>query len=145
MASFMDPIWELDNWTKQGDHFVEENEGWQISISLPGMDKRDIRLKVEDRQLVVEGEISRKSKHSVSRQAVRRSYYLPERLDLNKIKAEMKNGLLEVTIPYAIGTHQARLINVEIAGHTPYVEVESSNSVKNVFSRIASKIKSWLS
>lgn len=145
MASFMDPILELDSWTKQGDHLVEEKERWHISISLPGMDKRHMKLKVEDRQLVVEGEVSKKYKHSISRQAVRRFYYLPENLDLNKIKAEMKNGLLDVTIPYVNISHHGRLINVESADHSPYVEVENSKSVSSILSRFASKIKDWLS
>jgi HSP20 family protein len=92
-------------WTPAVD--VVEREGSLIlMISLPGINEKEIDLKVEGQSLTIKGE--RKSLESDGYSyhqtesrfgAFSRSFTLPETTDLENIKADYKNGVLSITVP----------------------------------------------
>jgi HSP20 family protein len=89
----------VDVFTKDGDLVVK--------AELPGLKKEDVRIELEDNALIVQGE--RRSEHEVKEEdyyrcerAYGRFYrYLPLdfEADASKIKANFKDGVLEVHIP----------------------------------------------
>ena len=94
-----------EGWAPPADIY-EKDGNIQLMISLPGMDEKEIELRVEGAVLTVRG--NRKSPESEGytyhRKESRhgnfsRSFTLPETSDPNSIKADYKNGILAITIP----------------------------------------------
>ena len=95
-----------EQWTPAVD-ILEKDGNLILRAELPGMDEKDIDLKLEGRVLTLGGERkgyieeNRQNYHRVERSygAFSRSFTLPETVDIDKIKADYKNGILTVTIP----------------------------------------------
>ncbi len=87
------------------DIFERGNE-MVIQVELPGVNKEDIDLTITDDRLVIKGEI--KKPEGVSEEdyilsersygAFSRTVNLPMDVDKSSVKANFKNGLLEITI-----------------------------------------------
>ena len=87
---------------------VRENEDKvSLTFEVPGMDKGDIKIVVENDILTVSGErkfSDDKSENDIVRSEIHsgsfsRSFTLPDTVDAEKVTADYKNGLLEVTLP----------------------------------------------
>lgn len=86
---------------------VSEKEGvLDFQVELPGIDEKSIHINVEDGNLIFSGERSlEKVEGSETLRCERwygkfhRSFSLPEYADTENISAELKNGLLRVSIP----------------------------------------------
>jgi HSP20 family protein len=78
-----------------------------IRAELPGVEKKDIDVSVNDSVLVIKGCVYRESKkenegyfrHEISESDFSRSLTLPSGVDVSKINASLKNGILEILIP----------------------------------------------
>ena len=87
--------------TREGD------DAYYVEIDLPGIKKEDIEITTEDNVLTISGE--RKMKEEVKEEdyykvesaygKFSRSFTLPEKVDVENIHAESKDGVLEVVIP----------------------------------------------
>ncbi|MBN1532687.1 MAG: Hsp20/alpha crystallin family protein [Spirochaetes bacterium] len=87
----------------------EDEKNIYIRADLPGMDEKDIQVVVEGNTLSVTGEkrLERVDKGKSSKTLLaercygqfRRTVRLPEDVQLEKISAEMKKGVLHVTVP----------------------------------------------
>lgn len=85
---------------------VETDENVSMKFEVPGMDKSDFKVGVKDKVLTVSGE--RKSEkeengESYIRSEIRsgsfcRSFTLPDTIDVDSIKADYKDGILELTL-----------------------------------------------
>jgi HSP20 family protein len=85
---------------EKDDHFV-------IKAELPGVDKNDIKVDLKDRVLTLSGE--RTYDHEVNEEnyyrkersygKFQRAFRLPADVDSDKIKAEFKDGVLQVEVP----------------------------------------------
>jgi HSP20 family protein len=82
-----------------------------VRAEIPGVDKKDVKVTVEGDTLIIRGE--RKAEEKVKGEdyyacelsygAFSRSIYLPVKVNQEKVIANFKNGILEVTIPKAKG------------------------------------------
>jgi HSP20 family protein len=78
-----------------------------LKAELPGVDPKDVDIRLENNvlslrgQRKLEGEVKRESYHRVERSygSFSRSFTLPTVVDQAAIKAEFKDGLLQVTLP----------------------------------------------
>ena len=95
-----------DRWTPSVD--IMEKEGNLIlRAELPGLNEKEIELKLEGNILTLKGERKMENEdekgtyHRIESYygSFTRSFRLPETLDYEKINAEYKNGVLKVTIP----------------------------------------------
>lgn len=87
----------------------ESKDKVALVFELPGMDKKDIKVWVENNVLTVSGE--RKLRREETEQdylraeivdgSFSRSFTLPESIDAGKISADYKDGLLTVTLAKA--------------------------------------------
>jgi len=85
----------------------EGEDAYHVEIDLPGIKKEDIEITTEDNVLTISGE--RKMKDEVKEEdyykvesaygKFSRSFTLPEKVDVENIHAESKDGVLEVVIP----------------------------------------------
>jgi HSP20 family protein len=89
---------------------VEETENeYLISAELPGIDKKDINISIEDNILSLSGEKKSESKtdeknyHRFERSYGKfcRSFDLPNSIDRENIDASYKNGVLNIILPKA--------------------------------------------
>lgn len=88
---------------------VEEKEQYVLKADLPGINKEDIKVSLENGILTIEGE--RKSEaedkdkqvHRIERSYGRfvRSLNLGTRIDDSKIRASYKDGVLQLNVPKA--------------------------------------------
>ena len=91
-----------------------------VSAELPGLNKEDVRVEVSDDALVIEGE--RKQEHKKDHDGYHRwernygrfyrSVPLPEGARTDQIKAELKDGVLKVSIPVSESAKKARTVPV---------------------------------
>lgn len=85
----------------------ETDKAYVVSVELPGMQETEVEVKVAGGMLTIKGEKSEekqedKGDYHVSERhfgEVRRSLRLPEGIDATAIAAEMRNGVLTVTVP----------------------------------------------
>lgn len=89
--------------TRSASQITENDKAYIISVDMPGVDKKEINLEVTGNRIMVSGERKdeRKSKEKSERSysSYQQSFTLPEDAELNKIQAESKNGVLEITVP----------------------------------------------
>jgi HSP20 family protein len=86
---------------------VEENESYKIEMAVPGMSRRDIRIDLEDRVLTISAEQKEhneeKNRRYLKREfdfhTFRRSFELPETINLEHIKAGHDAGILTIELP----------------------------------------------
>ena len=102
---------------------VAESDGEVIvKMEIPGVEKDQIHLSVADDMLTVRGEMRKESaenKKNYYRQeihygAFQRSIALPVEVDAAKARAELKNGMLKVTLPKS-AQPKAREVKVAVA------------------------------
>lgn len=86
---------------------IENEKAFELHVVVPGMNKEDFKIDLNDNFLTVSGErkSTREKKehnfHSIESQygTFSRSFSLPENVDAAKISASYVNGILEITIP----------------------------------------------
>ena len=86
---------------------TETEKAYKLSVEVPGMDAEDIEVSVEDNMLVVSGEKKEEREekekgYSYSERsygAFERRIELPAGADPEKIKAEVRKGVLRITLP----------------------------------------------
>jgi HSP20 family protein len=112
---FSDPFFPADMagdvaspkvWQPAVDIF-EKDDNMYIKAELPGMDKKDISLDIQNGVLTLRGE--RKYENEVKEEnfyrkemshgTFVRSFTLPADVDADRIKAEFKDGILTVEVP----------------------------------------------
>lgn len=87
----------------------ESGDAYRLKMDLPGLDKSDINVRMEDNRLFVSGEraeeTTRKDEDSVHSERFFGSFYrsirLPAAVEEEKIEAHFKNGVLTIDLPKA--------------------------------------------
>jgi HSP20 family protein len=86
---------------------VESEKAYEINAELPGMDEKNIEVKVSDGVLTIKGE-KREEKEQKEKDyylqersfgSFERSFEVPESVDADKIEARFKKGVLTLTLP----------------------------------------------
>ncbi len=98
----------LIGWSPVVDILEEENQ-YIVRAELPGVDKNDVKITVENSQLTIRGEKKQEEEkegrnyHRVERSygSFYRSFSLPTTVLSSKIEAAFADGVLTVTIPKA--------------------------------------------
>lgn len=86
---------------------IENPESFEIQLAVPGLNKEDFKIELNDNFLTISGERKFKNEkkdrtfHSIETYygTFSRSFSLPENVDGTKINASYNNGILEITIP----------------------------------------------
>ena len=85
----------------------EENDKFVLEMAAPGMKKDDFQINLDNYQLTISSEKSEKNEEKKDNYTRRefmystfsRSFTLPKTIDVDKIKADYKNGILTLTLP----------------------------------------------
>jgi HSP20 family protein len=86
---------------------VEGEKAYELHVAVPGMNKDDFKLDLNDNFLTISGERKfTKEKNENNFRSIEsqfgtfsRAFSLPENVDASKINATYNNGILEVVIP----------------------------------------------
>lgn len=97
----------------------EGEQDYKLRFDMPGMTKEDVKVYVEEKMLVIKAEKTAKenedegewSSKSYGKYSFR--ILLPENIQFEKIKAEVRDGVLYVTIPKALVSSKILDINVQ--------------------------------
>jgi HSP20 family protein len=93
-------------WAPAVDIYENENN-IVLKAELPGVDPKDVEVRVEDNTLYLKGErkfekeTKEENYHRIERSygSFARSFALPNSIDAEKVAAECKDGLLTLTLP----------------------------------------------
>jgi HSP20 family protein len=103
---------------------AEREKEYEITAELPGMDEKDIEIRLANQSLTIKGEKKeekqerRKDYHVSERRygAFQRSFVVPEGVDADKIEASFSKGVLKVMLPKTAEAQKAeRKITVKAA------------------------------
>jgi len=86
---------------------TETDKAFEIAAELPGMEEKNIEVSVSDGVLTIKGEKQedkeeKKKDYYLSERtygSFQRSFEVPKGVDLDKIEASFKKGVLTVTLP----------------------------------------------
>jgi HSP20 family protein len=120
--SDLEPFWRGElSWGNVPAVDVSENEkAYEVTAELPGMDEKNIEVKVSNHTLTIKGE---KQEEKEEKQkdyylqerrfgSFERRFQVPEGVDGDKIEANFKKGVLKVTLPK---TAEAQKLEKKIA------------------------------
>ena len=107
-------------WSPTADIYETDND-LILQADLPGIDPKQIDVRVENNMLTIRGErcfepkVKQENFHRVERSygTFSRSFTLNTAVDSEKVQANYKNGVLSITLPKA---EQAKPKRIQIAG-----------------------------
>lgn len=110
------------SWVPAVDIFETDSHDLVVRAELPGLNRDDIEVLVENGTLVLKGEkkfdseIKEEQYRRIERTygTFHRSFTLPNSVDTSKVSADFKNGVLTVKLPFREEA-KPRTINVEVA------------------------------
>ncbi len=84
----------------------ETEQSYELDIELPGFEKSEIKVSLDNGYLTVGAEKEEKEEHKNARYlrkecrvSCRRSYYVGEDVEQENVKAKYENGVLSLTVP----------------------------------------------
>ena len=96
------------NFNSPSTNIIENDNGYTIELAIPGVNKDDIDIRVDKDQLIVESKTSSEKtegdedanfrRREFNFSSFRRSFYMNDKLDVNKINAKYENGVLVLNI-----------------------------------------------
>jgi len=112
MARVIEEFWNKDGFLDESMkmeptiNIIDRNGVYKVRVSAPGFKKKDFKVAVEDGSLIISAEKRLEKKEEkenfvrkeFSASSFSRSFRLPENITLGHIKANYKNGLLNITI-----------------------------------------------
>jgi len=74
------------------------DDGWRIDVPMPGIDPKDVNLEIAGNTLSIRAEVPGETgDNNVSR--YEQTLTIPQFLDLEKLSASHRHGLLRLTVP----------------------------------------------
>jgi HSP20 family protein len=110
---------DAPGWTPPVDLFETPVE-FVLVVEVPGLARDQIEIHAEDSRIVVRGardgsacgpNVACEQYHRIERGHGRfsRAFQLPEAIDVDKVNADLKDGLLTITLPKAAGRNARRI------------------------------------
>ncbi len=87
-------------------NIADAEKAFEVSVALPGLDKKDVKIEVQNGCLVISSEKQyekeEKDKNWMRKEygyaSFQRIFQLPDSADQDKIQAVMKNGILNISV-----------------------------------------------
>jgi HSP20 family protein len=88
-------------------NIIENDDNFKLEVAAPGLTKEDFKINVEDDMLSVSAEKkneineknSRYTRKEFSYVSFKRSFSLPEIVDVDHVNANYENGVMTLTLP----------------------------------------------
>ncbi len=104
----IEPFWRRESrWVSPAVDITESDKAYEITAEMPGMDEKNIEVKLANADLTIRGEKQeeKEDKDEGYRLQERRfgsferHFRVPDDVDANRIEATFGNGVLTVTLP----------------------------------------------
>ena len=121
---------DLENWLaaerelvwKPAIELTEQDNQFEVHVAVAGIDPKDINVEVTSEELLVKGETKTDKNEQKGEVytcefqsgSLFRSIQFPKKVDPDKVKAEIKNGMLTIVAPIAAEA-KSRKVNVHAA------------------------------
>ena len=93
-----DPRFSLT--TNQPYSYMNENKKeYYLNMDLPGVEKKDVNVRVENNHVIVSGERKNDSANKHFYGKFEQIFKVPENVKVDKINAKLKNGVLNISFP----------------------------------------------
>jgi HSP20 family protein len=110
----------MADWSPTVD-ITETDSAYMIKGEIPSVNKEDVKVTIEDGMITMRGERKQEKEekdkkfHRIERSygSFLRSFRVPDDVDETAVKAEFKDGMINVTLPKS-GKSKAKSINVSI-------------------------------
>jgi HSP20 family protein len=107
--SFVFPTWSITNANLAPMDVVENEQGYQVKVQLPGVKPEDIELTVRQNTLTLKGQHSSTKGEKKENWVVKeirsgsfgRSVTFDKPIDADKIDTSYENGVLTISVPYS--------------------------------------------
>lgn len=105
---FTDPFFNEHESKIMKTDIKEKDNEYQIEVELPGYQKDNIKMNIEDGYLTIQAEVNSDTEEKEDGKFVRkeryigscsRSFYVGDEIKSEDIKASFKDGMLKITIP----------------------------------------------
>ena len=106
---FTDPVFNMTTTNRMSTDIKEKDNGYELAMEVPGFDKEDLKLDLEDGYLTVsaehnktneekdnEGHIIRQERYYVN---TKRSFYVGDAVTKEDIQAKYDKGVLNIFVP----------------------------------------------
>ncbi|NMC38868.1 MAG: Hsp20/alpha crystallin family protein [Bacteroidales bacterium] len=101
------PVYANSKVFKPAVNIREDNRNFILDLAVPGMDKKDIRIDLNEDVLTISSETRNESEETSNGYKRReftcssffRSFQIPENVNKDKIDASYKDGILIITLP----------------------------------------------
>lgn len=80
-------------------NLYEDRDNYYVTAELPGLNKKDVKIELENAVLTLSGERKRKQGDQESSFSFSRSITIGDDINASKVKARMQDGILTVTLP----------------------------------------------
>src|SRR5579884_8425 len=93
----------------------ERDDAWVIEADLPGVERKDVTVELQDNQLTIHGERKERERSGQLRRRTRRTgrfeyrLTLPSGVEGDRVQASMTNGVLTVTVPKSSAAQRKRI------------------------------------
>jgi HSP20 family protein len=108
---------ETADWYPAADVY-DRDEEYLIALDLPGIDRSALEINIDDDRLVIKGTRAGANKEPVRSQrpmgSFLRTFNVPASVDRKQIKAEYKDGVLEVRLP-KLREQKAQRIEIKVS------------------------------
>merc|ERR1712170_266619 len=110
---------------------IDNEEKFQLTVDVPGINEEDLDIKLDDGQLTWEGQRVVESESSRTSSRFSQSFYLDPTVDVDNFTATLKNGVLVVSAPKDLGKLEENVRRIPI---TPLEDIlaEPENEDKDV-------------
>ena len=100
----------------------ENKENYQVDISIPGIEKENIKVTYKGRILTISYEQKKSEEHKEKNyhrrefecKSFARSFTVPKNVDLERISSEYKDGILTISLPKIEEAKEDEAIDIEI-------------------------------
>jgi HSP20 family protein len=101
-------------------NILENNQGFELQLAIPGIQKEDVKISLEKNILNVSSEKealkidedTRFTRREFVFGTFSRSFTLPDTIDTDKIGADFKDGILKITLPKRAETKISKEIKI---------------------------------
>lgn len=113
-TDFYDPfaVWGTDivrYYMPPAVNIKETDNTYEVEVAVPGMDKKDFKVRVDNHTLTVSAERKEEKnengesyrKHEFSYNSFARTFTLPDHVEKDKVSSKYENGLLHIMLPKA--------------------------------------------
>ncbi len=120
----IEPFWQPESWVAAPPvDLVEHDNSFEVSAELPGLDEKNIEVKLVNGVLTIKGQkeeekVEKKEDFHLRERrfgSFARSLRVPDSVDPEKIEAHFKKGVLTVTLPKTPEARKA-VKSIEVKG-----------------------------